>query len=727
MNIVRRLFSTSYMVKAHARKGNIPTTRIAYTNSLRIAIPAVIEMVSIALMDMIDTMMVGRVSPQAMTAVGITGQPRMLVLSLFFALNVALTAIIARKKGAGEMGDARKCLRHGLLINFIMGLKFTLLAIIFAQPLLRLAGAQPDTINEATSYFQITNLVLIPQIMTMTICVAQRAIGNTKVALKVNVTAKIVSVLLNFLLIEGRLGFPRMEVDGVAVARSIAALVAFSLALASILHKDSPLRISLRDNWKFERPMIGSISKLTSGGLLEQVSLRFGFFAYARVIADLGTNAFAAHIIAMQLMILSFTFAEGIGAATTSLVGQNLGKGRPDLSSMYGKIGMRLAILCAIFLSAICIVFRFQFAAIFTDYHDIVITAGGLILILAFILPLQTTQLVMGGSLRGAGDTKYVALTMFIAVGVMRPLFGFIMVVPLGLGLTGAWLAMFFDQSARLVMLFSRFVRGKWMDTKLEKSKDEKSEKKFNKKNLLQMILLPISMLFIGFLVSTSTSVDELTVRGAGFRSTRTFEIGEFDGISISGNFTVIYTSSAKHNATITMQSNLFSYTTVEEIGGILRIESSMNFETSERNTPRVYIYAPQLYTISLHRDVTALDWDNVQASNIIMYVSGNSYANMYVQAYAMDIRATGDATIVLGGSVDIAYVTVMGESAVHAFSLLANEADVYINDYGFVEITALDSLLVEIYGSGNVIYRGTPHVEYIIDGNGKVIGDTHE
>jgi len=456
------------MVKPENRVGEIPNSREAYKNSLRIAIPAVIEMVSISLMDMIDTMMVSRVSPQAMTAVGITGQPRMLVLSIFFALNIALTAIIARRKGAGEMDEARSCLRHGLLINLLLGLKITFFAFLFAPQLMGLAGAQYDTIYEATSYFRITNLVLVPQIMTMTICASQRAIGNTKVALKVNATAKVVSVVLNFLLIEGRFFFSRLEVDGVAYARSIAALVAFGLALWSILRKDAELRIRMKDRWWFDRPMAKNIGRLTSNGMLEQVSVRFGFFFYARVIANLGTDAFSAHIIAMQLMVLSFTFADGIGAATTALVGQNLGKKRPDLSSMYGKIGMRLAIIVAAGLSTLCIIFRYPFASIFAEgYPDIASTAAGLILILACILPLQTTQLVMGGSLRGAGDTKYVAFTMLIAVGIMRPFMGWLMVVPLGWGLTGAWIAMVFDQGARLVMLCTRFVRGKWMTVKV--------------------------------------------------------------------------------------------------------------------------------------------------------------------------------------------------------------------------------------------------------------------
>jgi len=468
MNIFNRLLSTKYMVKPEMQKGDIPPSRKAYGKSLRIAIPAVIEMVSLAIMDMIDVIMVGVLGAYAITAVGITNQPRMLVFSVFMALNIAITAIIARKKGAGEMDAARSCLRHGLILNVILGLVVTALAILFAYPLMRLAGAQTVVIDDAASYFTIINYVLILQIVTATICVAQRAIGNTKITLKVNVVAKIIGVVFNFLLIEGRFGFPALGVDGAAWARVIAAVVAFGLAMHSVLHKNSPLRIKLTDYWGFEKPMIKSIGRLTSNGLLEQVGLRFGFFAYARVVADLGPEAFAAHIIAQQVMILSFTFADGIGAATTSLVGQNLGKQRPDLSIMYGKIGMRMAIVCALVLSGLCVLFRFQFAAMFAPYDpNVVIVAGELLLIFAFVMPLQTAQLVMGGSLRGAGDTRFVAITMLLTVGLMRPILGWGMAFPLGLGIAGAWLAIIIDQGARLIMLFTRFARGKWVTAKL--------------------------------------------------------------------------------------------------------------------------------------------------------------------------------------------------------------------------------------------------------------------
>jgi putative MATE family efflux protein len=455
------------MVKPDLRRGEITPTKEAYKTSLAIALPAVVEMVSLALMDIISMIMVGRLGDFAISAVSLTAQPRMIFFSVFFALNVSVTAIIARSKGAGEEEKARSCLRHALLLVLALGSLMTVLAVFFARPMMLLAGAQSDTIGPAASYFRIAGYGLIFQVATGTICAAQRATGNTKITLKVSVTAKIVQVLFNFLLIEGRFFFPEMGTDGAAVSIVIVGVVGFCLAFASLLKKDSFLRLRKTDDWKPEREMCKTIGRLSMGSAIEQVGLRIGFFLYARVVADLGTLHFAAHSIAMQLMNLSFTFADGIGAATTSLVGQNLGKNRPDLSIMYGKLGMRLAFAAAAFLSLTAFLMRNWFPGVFTNDPYVIEVTVGIIMILIFILPIQTTQVVMGGSLRGAGDVRFVAMTMFVTVGVLRPLAGFVLAYPLGFGLAGAWFAIIFDQLTRLIMLFFRFSGGKWIRVKL--------------------------------------------------------------------------------------------------------------------------------------------------------------------------------------------------------------------------------------------------------------------
>ena len=466
--LLRRIVSTEYMVKPHMRRGEVTPTKEAYNQSLKIALPAVAEMVSIAIMGMLDMIMVSQLGAYAVSAVGLTNQPRMIFFSVFFALNIAVTAIVARNKGAKDDDAARSCLRQAMMLVVVGSAVLTVLAVILARPMMTLAGAQSDTIGPATSYFRITAYGLIFAIMSNTICAAQRAAGNTKITMQVNIVANVAKVIFNFLLIEGRFGFPRLEVDGAAVSLIIAHVISCGLAIASILKKDAYLRVNLNDNWRPDIPMLKSIGRLTAGGMLEQLAMRIGFFVYARVVAGLGTIETAAHFIAMQLLSLSFTFADGIGVATTSLVGQNLGKKRPDLSIMYGKIGTRLAWAVAAVLSITALFARYQFPRPFAGGDLVVIDmTAGLILIMAFILPFQTAQIVMAGSLRGAGDTRYVAMTMLITVALIRPISGFVLTYPIGLGLTGAWIAILFDQIVRLMLLFTRFTRGRWITTQL--------------------------------------------------------------------------------------------------------------------------------------------------------------------------------------------------------------------------------------------------------------------
>ncbi|MDR1689271.1 MAG: MATE family efflux transporter [Clostridiales bacterium] len=467
MNILKKFFSTQNLVKENMRLGEITPSREAYKTALLIALPAVLEMISMSVISMADTAMVGKIGHHVVAAVGLTNQPRMIFLAVFFALNVGVTAIVSRRKGEGDREAARLCLRQALLIELVLVVIMSFLAVILAHDMMLLAGAEADTIGPATDYFRIIGAGLVFNALSMTICGAQRGVGNTRVTMMVNITANVVNVFFNFLLIEGRFGFPRMEAAGAALATVIGYAVGFCLALYSVLNKESYLKISRRDNWKINIPMMKGIAAIGGNSIFEQVAMRIGFFAYTRIVADLGTDKFAAHQIAMQLMNLSFTFADGIAVATTALVGQNLGKKRHDLSIMYGKIGQRMALVIAIIIGAVSISGRYIFPTIFTDNVSVIATTAGIISILGLIQPVQTSQIVMAGSLRGAGDTKFVALTMLVTVALIRPGFCLLFVNVLGMGLPGAWFAIMADQIVRLVMLYWRFSSGKWVNIKV--------------------------------------------------------------------------------------------------------------------------------------------------------------------------------------------------------------------------------------------------------------------
>ena len=499
MKTIRQFFSVKSLLPASGPQGDVPSSSEAYRNLIRIALPSVCEMVFISLMGSIDTMMVGGIGTHAIAAVGLVGQPRMLILCLFFALNTGITAVVARRKGQDRQQDANVALRTSLTNALMLSLIMLALSMILAKPLMRLAGAKADTIEDAEIYFKIVNLALPMNVLSMAICAAQRGIGNTRITMVVNITSNTVNVILNYLLINGIGPFPRLEVKGAAIATAIGMCVGSLLAFISLLRgrkTHSFLYFSLREGGYFNKEAAHSVGKIALSAMIEQLALRFGFFMYARLVADLGTQAYASHTVCMQFLNLSFTFADGIGVASTSLVGQMLGRERPDLSHMYGKIAQRIALVGGILLASTIALLRYPLVGLFTSDGTVLELSARVMLIVALFQPLQMLSVITSGALRGAGDTKYVARVMLLCVAIIRPLLAFIAIklitayfTPIYIQLTassavdtlaywlsyetpqwallGAWAASLIDMAIRMSLSMKRFNSGKWHGIKV--------------------------------------------------------------------------------------------------------------------------------------------------------------------------------------------------------------------------------------------------------------------
>ena len=311
--------------------------------------------------------------------------------------------------------------------------------------------------------------------LSMCICAAQRGIGKTKLTMWVNVISNLTNVFFNYCLIGGNLGFPRMEVQGAAIASVIGMGVGFLIALSTLLvggKRKGYLHISPHDRWRFDKESMRAIVKVGGNAAIEQVGMRFGFFVYARILFSLGTTMYAANQICMQLLNLTFTFGDGLGVAGTALVGQNLGRKRPDLSMLYGKICQRFAVMVSLLLGVLILVFRRTLASWFigadTMNADLVIDyAARTLIVLAAIQPFQTSAVVLSGSLRGAGDNLYVALISTICISVVRPAMAVLAVNVLHLDLVGVWVFGMSEIAIRFFFFYPRFASGKWKDKKI--------------------------------------------------------------------------------------------------------------------------------------------------------------------------------------------------------------------------------------------------------------------
>jgi len=466
------LFQKLFGVKDHEGKA-IPTPELKdiYKKTINIAWPSTVEGALTAIIGSVDTMMVGTLGAAAIAAVGLTGQPRMIMYVFAQAMCVGTTALCARRKGAGDQKSANSCLNQSLGVVTLLGILMTMIGWFGAEGLMKLGGANEDTLAMSTMYFRIISLSFLPNCWNMCICAAMRAIGKTRVTMVTNMTANLVNVVLNYILINGKLGFPALGVKGAAIATVCGICVASCISLSIIIRKGGYYHLSLP---RFDRVTLDGLTKVGGSSMVESVCLRLGFLILARLIAGIGTNAFAAYQIVSQVTSLSFTLGDGVSTGGTSLVGQSLGAKRKDRAMAHANVAYRIGIFVSLGLMLVIFLFRRQIALLFTTDEEIIrgVTASLYVCILA-MMP-QNGRVIASGALRGAGDVKFVAYCALLSVAILRPVLTWVFCYPVAsllpgmqIAVMGPWIAFLIDAIVRDRLLTHRLKQGKWMDIKL--------------------------------------------------------------------------------------------------------------------------------------------------------------------------------------------------------------------------------------------------------------------
>jgi len=450
------------MLKKDQRLGELPSSKSAYQQFLEVAWPSALESLLISLISAADTIMVGSLGEAAIAAVGITNQPRLILLAAILSLNVGVTAIVARRRGQGDRAGANACLRQGLILCIGLAFIMCVVGFLFAEEIMAFAGAGEDYLADAVAYFQILVVSIFFTSVNLTVNAAQRGCGNTKIAMQTNIISNIVNIIFNYFLINGIGFFPRLEIRGAAIATVIGAASACLISFYTLLHKDGFLSLYEKGKWKLELSMLKLFGSISGSALVEQFFVRIGFLAYAIIVAKLGTTVYATHLICMNIFNISFSLGDGCGIAASSLVGQSLGKKRPDLAIMYGKIGQRIAVFLSAGISLVYIFGKNILVSLYTKDPAVMDAAADIMILMSFATFMQTSQVVISGCLRGAGDTAFVAVSSLISIGIIRPIMTWMFCLPLGWGLIGAWVALCIDQILRLVLNYWRFSGGKW-------------------------------------------------------------------------------------------------------------------------------------------------------------------------------------------------------------------------------------------------------------------------
>ena len=466
--LIGKLFSINSVINNLEVIGEIPKVKTIVRKAIKVAWPSTVESFLVAMVSFIDTIMVSSLGSYAIAAVGLTTQPKFLCLTLFISLNIAVSSVVARRKGENDRKRANNTLFQALIITGVLSIIISALAMIFAEPFLRFAGSQSDTHIYAVTYFRVIMGGLIFNVISLVINAAQRGCGNTKIAMRTNLASNFVNIIFNYLLIGGKFGFPALGVAGAAIATVLGTMVAFVMSIYSISHSDGFLYIkSFKKNLNIDKNSLKSLFSVGSSSFVEQIFMRTGFLLYSLIIANLGTSAFAAHQIGMNIINISFSLGDGLAVAGVALIGQNLGKKRPDLAKIYGSICRRIGLMASIMISIIYAILGKDIFKLFTNDPDVLKYSFNIMNFVIIIVIFQIAQAIYGGCLRGAGDTKYTAIVSLISITFVRPSVGWLLTYPLSMGLIGAWFGILTDQIVRFCLTSRRFKSGKWTEIKI--------------------------------------------------------------------------------------------------------------------------------------------------------------------------------------------------------------------------------------------------------------------
>ncbi len=432
-----------------------------YQDYMRVAWPATMQGLFMEVVTIVGLALVGALGANALAAIAIMSQPKMVMLIFGRALGVAITALVARRKGARDRARMNAVFHQGLLVAFLFYLPFLGLSYYFLEDILLVMGAQESFLAEGILYGQYITVSVLFLMFSQIVGSALIGVGNTKSIFFSNAVGNVVMALLSFVLIGGHLGMPAMGVSGAGLSALIGSIVTAVLIGSAVWRRDKELSL-LAKGWFFSRETLSSMSKIGTSSFGEQTFERFGMVVYTMMVATLGAVPLATHHVCMILLNLSYSFAIGLGQATTSHIGQSLGQKRFDLADTFGRIGHRIGIFMAIIAIVIYVIGREPLLLLFTREGDVVSLGTTLILIMAFAVIPQTLQLVYSGVLKGAGDNFYVMKYSLFVIAIFRPIFTYFLCFTLGMGIYGAWVSLVCDQSLRMICAKYRVDQGKW-------------------------------------------------------------------------------------------------------------------------------------------------------------------------------------------------------------------------------------------------------------------------
>jgi MATE family, multidrug efflux pump len=428
---------------------------------LRLAVPAMLALASQPLLSIGDTAMIGRlgVEPLAARAIGaaIIGG----IYWIFAFLSFGTTTLIGHHHGANDFTACGETYLHALCLALLGGTGVACAGLLFATPLYQLMGSAGNVVNEGVPYFRIY-IASAPVTFIFFASVGFfRGIQDTRTPMLIAFLISGIHLMLDYGLIYGNFGLPRLGLKGAAIAACSAQLVGAATCLG-IFFVSRSMAVYRAVQWRISLTRLRPLFRIGSDLALRTGALRGSLVFATSCAARMGTNILSAHEIAFQLMLLGSDVIDGLAVAGQALVAKYLGSAQKEKAYEMGRTLILCGVVAGLIFGIVFLGVQDAIVSFFTNSPDVKLLLGsGVILLVALFQPLNGIVFVLDGLLIGARDTRFLMWAMLIGgLGIFVPISW--MSLHWGWGLSGIWAGIGALMSWRLVTLLYRFVSRSW-------------------------------------------------------------------------------------------------------------------------------------------------------------------------------------------------------------------------------------------------------------------------
>ncbi len=434
--------------------------------NLTLAYPVILGMLGHTFVVFIDNIMVGQLGTAELAAVSLGNSFIFLAMSIGIGFSTAITPLVAESDTEGDFNKGKSALKHGLLLCTLLGISLFVI-ILLCRPLMYLMDQPEEVVKLAIPYINLVALSLVPLVMFQAFKQFSDGLSQTRYPMYATLVANVINVIINYILIFGMWGFPKLGITGAAIGTLISRIIMF-VFLWWLLKKNKKTNAYVI-GFNFRVIKKKMIRKIIGLGLPSSLQMFFEVAIFTAAIwlsGMLGKNPQAANQIALNLASMTFMVAMGLSVAAMVRVGnqkglQNFGELKRIAISVF-----LLTLLLEIIFATFFLIFRDWLPTLYLDETDlanrvdnleVIAIAAQLLLVAAFFQISDGLQVVVLGALRGLQDVKIPTIITFIAYWVV----GFPVSYYLGLKTEyksmGIWIGLLAGLTTAALLLYIRF------------------------------------------------------------------------------------------------------------------------------------------------------------------------------------------------------------------------------------------------------------------------------